>query len=169
MRRLEDIRPSLTKTPDKLFFPLFDPPFRVPITEGGRYSRTKFDPRIFAAGTVRINPGKARYRFNSERWHDDMELIASPLHKRSVPEGTCLASAYLLISKRTSHRYFINLSNNVAGFNKGEVVVTARQFDPNTLCGYLDQSYPTCFSTVVRPVPSISNGGHPLHDSRTTC
>jgi hypothetical protein len=86
---------------------------------------------------------------NSDHWDDGMELIASPLRKRSVPEGTYLAGAYSLVSKRISHLCFINPSNRVAGFRKGEVVATLRQFDPNAPCCYLDvQSYLTSLSTV---------------------
>lgn len=94
-------------------FPLFDPSFRVPITEGDRYNRIKFDLRIFAARTVRINPGKHLWvpiQMNSEDWHNDTKWIASPLRKRSIPEGTYLAVAHSLISNRTSHLCFINPS-----------------------------------------------------------
>src|SRR5947207_5038866 len=113
---LKAYKAVIDKDAGQIIFPLFDPSFRVPITEGDRYNRSKLDLRIFATRTIRINPGRHLWvpvQMNSEDWDDDMELIASPLRKRSVPEDTYLADAYSLVSKRTSHLYFINPSNRI--------------------------------------------------------
>ena len=68
-------------------FPLSRPPFKVPITEGNRFNKTKTDSRVHAAERAILKP-------HSEEWVPidftrtiDGDLFVSPVRKPIMAEG----------------------------------------------------------------------------------
>src|SRR5438552_11978783 len=160
-------------------FPLSQPPFKVPITEGNRFNKTKTDSRVHAAE-------RAILKLHSEEWVPidftrtiDGDLFISPVRKPIIAEGAYATCSYSIISKTTTHLLFINLTNRPAKIGQGEIVATAEPFKPNTRCSYFGTSallssilglstVPISTFTLTPAIPSTYNRpitGNPLPTS----
>ena len=115
----------------------YDPPVRVPITDSGRYSTRRVDPRIFLAEPVRMRPFSEVWvpvRFTATDGQSD--LLVTPVRHANVAEGTYASCSYAIISNDTSHLLMINPSPRPVKLGKDEIIGMFEPFSPNTPFSY---------------------------------
>lgn len=117
-----------------IIFPQFKPRFRVPITEGPKYSPSRKSNKIYAAATASVAP-------DSETWvpirFDPAEdarasMIVFPAQHPGRLDGTYPAVAHCLISNDTTHLVVLNTTSRPAIIEKDQVIATFNVVDYHT-------------------------------------
>ena len=114
------------------------PPMKIPIADGTKYTAQRVDPRIYAAEPVNIRPFSEVWvpvRFAPFGKSID-HLLVTPVRHANIAEGTYASCSYAVMANDTSHLLMINPSPRPVRISRDQLVGMYEPFHPNTPYSY---------------------------------
>jgi hypothetical protein len=138
----------------------FDPPLKIPITDGARFSPKHIDPRIYAAEPINIRPYSEVWvpvRFTALR--EQTHLFVTPVRHANVAEGTYATCSYAVMASDTSHLLMVNPSPRPVRIRRDDLVGMYEPFTPNSPFSFFGATstgvfQPATLPTTPNPAPA---------------